>query len=99
MTFFANSLNSDRSIGNNEGKSRNIASLVRIISVFNEEGVPISWHRWLTPVILATLEAEIKRLTVPGQLGQIVCEFVRLYLKSTNMKKAWWSGSCGRAPA
>jgi hypothetical protein len=28
----------------------------------------------LTPVILATYEAKIRRIAVGGQLGQIVCE-------------------------
>jgi hypothetical protein len=30
------------------------------------------WHRWLTPVILATQEAEIRRITVRSQPGKIV---------------------------
>jgi hypothetical protein len=34
----------------------------------------IAGHRWLTPVILATQEAEIRRITVQSQLGQIVWE-------------------------
>jgi hypothetical protein len=29
---------------------------------------------WLTPVILAAWEAEIRRIRVEGQLGQIICE-------------------------
>jgi hypothetical protein len=30
--------------------------------------------RWLTPVILAFQEAEIGRIMVPSQSGEIVCE-------------------------
>jgi hypothetical protein len=30
--------------------------------------------RWLTPVILATHKGEIKRIAVPSQPEQIVCE-------------------------
>jgi hypothetical protein len=37
------------------------------------------------PVILATQEAEIRRIAVQSQLGQIVHE--------TLMKKGWWSSS------
>jgi hypothetical protein len=31
---------------------------------------------WLTPVILATQEAEIRRIMVRSQPGQIVCEIL-----------------------
>jgi hypothetical protein len=31
-------------------------------------------HWWLTPVILATQEAEIRRMAVRSQPGQIVCK-------------------------
>jgi hypothetical protein len=31
-------------------------------------------HQWLTRVILATQEAEIRRITVQSQTGQIICE-------------------------
>jgi hypothetical protein len=40
-------------------------------------GVPsshVARCRWLTPVILATQEAEIRRIVVQSQLQQIVCE-------------------------
>jgi hypothetical protein len=32
----------------------------------------VTRHRWLTPVILATQQAEIRRITVQSQHGQIV---------------------------
>jgi hypothetical protein len=31
-------------------------------------------RRWLTPIILATQEAEIRRIVVPSQPRQIVCK-------------------------
>jgi hypothetical protein len=43
-------------------------------------------HRWLTPVILATQEAEIRRITVPSQPAQIVCE--TLSQKNPSQKRA-----------
>jgi hypothetical protein len=36
--------------------------------------MPQARHQWLTPVILTTQEAEIRRITVRSQPGQIVCE-------------------------
>jgi hypothetical protein len=44
------------------------------IAVYKLESYHWSWHQWLTPVILATWEAEIRRITVQGQLKKIVCE-------------------------
>jgi hypothetical protein len=51
----------------------------------------------LTPIILATQEAEIRRITVQSQPGQIVLE--TLSRKKPNTKQDWWTGSSGRAPA
>jgi hypothetical protein len=45
----------------------------------------------LTPVILATQEAEIRWIAVQSQLGQIVCE--TLSRRNPSPKKDWWSGS------
>jgi hypothetical protein len=46
------------------------------------------------PVILATQEAEIRRIEVRSQLGQIVCETLsQKKKKKTHHKKVWWSGS------
>jgi hypothetical protein len=49
-------------------------------------------HWWLTPVILATQEAEIRRITLEATPGK---EFTRPYLKKILHKKGldWWSGS------
>jgi hypothetical protein len=43
-------------------------------------------HQWLTPVIPATQEAEIRRITVQSQPRQIL-------KKKPITKKGWWSGS------
>jgi hypothetical protein len=37
-----------------------------------EHSLELGW--WLTPIILATQEAEIRRITVQRQFGQIVHE-------------------------
>jgi hypothetical protein len=54
-----------------------------------------AWCSWLTPVILTTQEAEIRRMQVKASLGKKL----RPYLKKTQTKKVWWSGLRGRAPA
>jgi hypothetical protein len=51
-----------------------------------------SWHWWLTPIILATQEAEIRRITVQSQPRQIIPE-------TLSQKRDWWSGSSGRGTA
>jgi hypothetical protein len=43
---------------------------------------------WLTPIILATQEAEIWRIEVQSQSGQIVQE--TLSQKHLTEKKGWW---------
>jgi hypothetical protein len=47
--------------------------------------------QWLKLVILATQEAEIRRIAVQSQAGQIVLE--PLCQKNPTQKKGWWSGS------
>jgi hypothetical protein len=57
------------------GYSACLACMISWIKCFTLQkkiGVIGLW--WLTPVILATQEAEIKRITVQSQLGQIVHE-------------------------
>jgi hypothetical protein len=48
-----------------------------------------------TPIILATWEAEIRRITVWGQPGQIVCKTL---LQNYQSKLDWRHGSRDRAP-
>jgi hypothetical protein len=44
----------------------------------------LAGHQWLTPVILATQETEIRRITVQSQASKW---FVRPYLKKIHHKK------------
>jgi hypothetical protein len=60
----------------------------------SEKNRSLARHWWLTLVILATQEAEIRRIEVQSQPGQIVHE--TLSQKIPNTKKDWGSGSNGR---
>jgi hypothetical protein len=44
------------------------------VDYFIRKGVPRAGHWWLTPVILTTQEAEIRRIVVQSQPRQIVLE-------------------------
>jgi hypothetical protein len=44
--------------------------------------------RWLTPVILATQEAEISRIVVQSQSRQIVCKTLSQKKKKKSQKRA-----------
>jgi hypothetical protein len=63
--------------------------MVRIVKIRNFKFVARCW--WLTPVILGTWEAEIRRIMVPGQPGQIVHE--TLSPKNNQIKMDWRCGS------
>jgi hypothetical protein len=51
-------------------------------------------HRWLTSVILATREAEIRKIMARSQPGPIVCKAQSQNSSHTHTthKKNWWSG-------
>jgi hypothetical protein len=46
---------------------------------------------WLTSIIPATQEAEIRRITTQSQPRKIVCK--TLSRRKTNTKQGWWRGS------
>jgi hypothetical protein len=45
--------------------------------------------QWLTPILLAAWEAEIRRIMVLGQPGQ---EFMRTHLSISKRTRAKWTG-------
>jgi hypothetical protein len=53
------------------------------------EITPESGHWWLTSVILASQEAEIRRIMVQSQPKQTVCKTLPQKIPIT--KKGWWS--------
>jgi hypothetical protein len=58
----------------NRGPGKKLESSQLLKSSLKSRNLKTAGHRWLTPIILATQEAEIKRITVQSQPGQIVCE-------------------------
>jgi hypothetical protein len=65
------------------------AHLVEILKVYFK--TILARHWWFTPAILATQEADIRRIMVRNQPGEIVCE--TLSWKKSITKNGWWSGS------
>jgi hypothetical protein len=57
-----------------------------IINILLLKTNPVAQYQWLKPVILATQEAEIRRITVWRQPGQIVCK--TLSWKNPSQKRA-----------
>jgi hypothetical protein len=53
-------------------QSRNIVILISKYALGSWAPVAHAWHWWLTPIILATQEAGIRRITVWSQPGKIV---------------------------
>jgi hypothetical protein len=58
-----------------------------------ERRAPAAGHPWLTPIILATWEAEIRRMKVQGQPRQKVLE-----TPSSKITRAKWTGGVVQAP-
>jgi hypothetical protein len=62
-----------------------------------------TWRRgkglmlWFPPVILATWEAEMRRIMIWGQPGQIVCETRPPHLQNNQSKMDWRYASSGFA--
>jgi hypothetical protein len=61
-----------------------------LVTKFNNtlKSLRLARHQWLTPIILAIQEAEIRRIGVQHQLGQIVC-------KTLSQKNPSQQGTCG----
>jgi hypothetical protein len=48
---------------------------------------------WLTSIILATQEAEVRRISIQSQPRQIVHETLSPPPPKKSQKKGWWNGS------
>jgi hypothetical protein len=59
--------------------------------VFTQLKTALAGCQWLTPVILATQEAEIRKIMVQSQSQWIVLQ--TLSRKGPSQKNSWWSGS------
>jgi hypothetical protein len=53
----------------------------------------LAGHQWFTPVIVATWETEIRRVTVQGQSGQIVQKTHPI----SKITRANWTGGVAQA--
>jgi hypothetical protein len=71
-----------------------LLSIYLYLSVANVTIINSLWTRrwWLPPVILATQVAEIRRIAVQSQTGQIVHETLSRE-KKKSQKKGWWNVS------
>jgi hypothetical protein len=56
----------------------------------DKRGNKIAWCWWLTPVILPTQEAEIRRIKVKSQPGQTVCQTLSLKTLSQKIGVVEW---------
>jgi hypothetical protein len=74
-----------------------LSGRIPCVNIFRSLGFPDSLekplsarHQWLTPVILATQETEIRRIAVRSQLGQIVPKTLpQKKKKEKHCKKGW----------
>jgi hypothetical protein len=53
------------------------------LKIFEKRKIARSWCQWLMPVILATQEAAIRRITVQSHSREIIC-------KTVSQKKPRW---------
>jgi hypothetical protein len=71
-----------KALSSNPGTSKRVFKIISVHMFSLSLEVVLARHWWLTPVILAIQEAEIRRIMVQSQ------QFARPYLKNTQHKKA-----------